>query len=106
MNPVSIPYHHCLGVLGNPLRIAIIKELEKGPKSVGELSKATGEEQSKVSHSLKALKKCSFVESKRQGKKVVYSLKETLLKKIEGENLFQALEKHYKKHGPGCWRCE
>ena len=105
MKPNSIPYHLCLEVLGNPLRIGLIKELKKGPKSVGELSKALGEEQSKVSHSLAALKKCSFVKSEKQGKKTIYRLSESLLKKIEGGSLFEALEKHYKEYSCKCWRC-
>jgi len=105
MNCVSVPYHFCLEVLGNPLRIEILKQLKKGPLSVGEIAQQLGEEQSKVSHSLSALKKCNFVESKRDGKKIVYSLKESLLRKIEGQNLFEALEKHYEKHGGKCWRC-
>jgi len=105
MKPVSTPYHLCLEVLGNPLRIGIIKSLKEKPKSVGELSKALGEEQSKVSHSLAALKKCSFVESEKEGKKVIYELRETFLKRIKGENLFEALETHYKEHGAECWRC-
>ena len=106
MKPGSTPYHLCLEVLGNPLRIEIIKQLRASPKSVGELSKASGEEQSKVSHSLAALRKCNFVSSSRQGKKVIYNLRQTFLKKIKGDNLFEALETHYREHGPECWRCE
>ena len=105
MKPDSMPYHLCLEVLGNPLRINIIKELEREPKSVGELAKSLGKEQSNVSHSLAALKKCSFVESEKQGKKTIYRLSESLLKKIDGKNLFDALEKHYKEHSCECWRC-
>lgn len=104
MNSVSVPYHLCLDVLGNPLRIDIIKELSKGPKSVGEIASVLGEEQSKVSHSLAALRKCKFVEVKKEGKKSVYCLRKSLLRKIEGENLFEALEKHFREHGASCWR--
>jgi len=105
MKSDSPHYHLCLEILGNPLRVNLIKELGKEPKSVGELAKALGEEQSKVSHSLAALKKCSFVESEKEGKKTIYRLSESLLKKIEGKNLFEALEKHYKEHSCKCWRC-
>ncbi|MBW3012535.1 metalloregulator ArsR/SmtB family transcription factor [Candidatus Woesearchaeota archaeon] len=105
MKQGSIPYHLCLEVLGNPLRISIIQLLKAKPRSVSELSGQLGEEQSKVSHSLAALKKCNFVESRREGKKLIYSLKETFLKKIKSENLFEAIEKHYKKQGCQCWRC-
>lgn len=105
MKPASVPYHFCLEILGNSLRIDILKLLSKKALSVSEIAKEIGEEQSKVSHSLTALKKCSFVETKRTGKKIVYSLKESFLKKLEGENLFEALEKHYEKHGKQCWKC-
>jgi len=105
MNSGSVPYHFCLEVLGNPLRIGILKLLSEKPSSVSEIAERLGEEQSKVSHSLSALKKCSFVESKRKGKSIVYSLREGLLKKMEGKNLFEALERHYEKHGKTCWKC-
>lgn len=87
------------------MRIAVIQLLKAKPRSVLELAEQLGEEQSKVSHSLAALRKCNFVSAKRQGKKVVYSLKKTLLQKIEGKNLFEALESHYKEQGCRCWRC-
>lgn len=105
MKSASVPFHLCLDVLGNPLRISIIQLLKARPRSVSELAEQLGEEQSKVSHSLAALKKCKFVESRRQGKKVIYSLRETLLKKTRGNNLFEALESHYVEHGEKCWRC-
>ncbi len=106
MKSNSTPYYRCFEVLGNPLRIEIIQALRKCQKSVGELAEQLGEEQSKVSHSLAVLRKCGFVETKRQGKKIVYSLRETLLKKIEAKNLFDALEKHYRQQGCKCWRKE
>jgi len=106
MKPVSMPYHLCFDVLGNPLRIGIIQLLKARPRAVSELSEQLGEEQSKVSHSLEALKKCKFVEAERQGKKIVYSLRETFLKNFEEKDLFSALEKHYKEHGAKCWRHE
>ena len=55
------PYHKCLSTLSNELRLSIIEELKLGPKSVGELTKKTGEEQSKVSHALQNLKSCGFI---------------------------------------------
>ena len=104
MKADSTPFHLCFEVLGNPLRIKIIQLLRKSPKSVGELVKETGEEQSKVSHSLVALRKCKFVEGKRDGKKMVYSLRKEFLKKIEEKDIFTALDTHYSEHK--CWRCK
>ena len=50
------------------------------PKSVSEICKDINEEQSKVSHNLKKLMECHFLDVERQGKKRIYSLnKDTLL---------------------------
>ncbi len=66
--------------LSNRLRIQIILALEKSPMTVGELSGKLGEEQSKVSHSLEALRACRVVQVKESGRKRVYSLnKHTIL---------------------------
>ena len=105
MKPDSTPYHLCFEVLGNPLRISIIQLLKVKPRSVSELSEQLGEEQSKISHSLTALKKCQFVESKRDGKQAIYSLRGSFLKVLKGKDIFEALESHYKEHGKECWRC-
>ncbi len=104
MKSDSTPFHLCFEVLGNPLRIKIIQSLRKNPKSVGKLVSELGEEQSKVSHSLAVLRKCRFVEAKREGKKMVYSLRREFLRKIEGKGIFTALEKHYAEHDAKCWR--
>jgi len=104
MKSGSTPFHLCFEVLGNPLRIKIIQLLRKRQLSVGQLVRETGEEQSKVSHSLAALKKCKFVETKRQGKKIVYSLRKQFMQKINECDIFTALEKHYADHGCKCWR--
>jgi len=104
MNTGSTPYHLCFEVLGNPLRIGIVKALKEKPTSVGELAEKLGQEQSKVSHSLAALKRCQFVEAKKEGKKTVYSLRKTFLERLEGRDIFEALESHYKEHGKECWR--
>ncbi len=104
MKSDSTPFHLCFEVLGNPLRIKIIQLLRKRQLSVGELVKETGEEQSKVSHSLAVLRKCKFVETKRRGKKIVYSLRKEFMQKINECDIFTALEKHYADHGCKCWR--
>jgi DNA-binding transcriptional ArsR family regulator len=90
------PYHKCLATLSNELRISIIKELLKNPKSVGELAKKLNEEQSKISHSLKILKACKFVISSNKGKERIYSLSSNIFKKLKGnKNLFEILDDHY-----------
>jgi DNA-binding transcriptional ArsR family regulator len=66
--------------LANKTKIDIVTELRKSASSVGELSKKTGIEQSKLSHALQSLKTCSIVLVKQLGKKRIYSLnKETIV---------------------------
>jgi ArsR family transcriptional regulator len=48
--------------------------LMDGPKTVGELAKELGVEQSLLSHHLKILRKEGFIESRREGKSVICKL--------------------------------
>ncbi len=74
----SKPYNLCFDTLANELRISILKSLSNGSKSVEEIVKETQAEQSRVSHSLKILKVCNYVEVKKKGKQHIYSLKKGL----------------------------
>ena len=71
----------------------IIEALSKGPKSVTEICKITGEEQSKVSHNLKKLTECNFIDVKKQGKKRIYSLNQDTITPI-----LDLVKKHVEKH--------
>ncbi|MDP2974303.1 MAG: metalloregulator ArsR/SmtB family transcription factor [Candidatus Diapherotrites archaeon] len=107
MKTVSIPYHLCLETLGNELRIKIIESLREKPLTVGQLANALKVEQSRLSHSLAALKQCNFVESKVKGKERVYQLTESFVKEMpESKDIFDALEKHFKKFKCKCRRKE
>jgi DNA-binding transcriptional ArsR family regulator len=90
------PYK-CLNVLGNELRINIINKLQKKDQTVAELVISLGEEQSKISHSLKQLRECNFVDYKQIGKERFYFLKSEIFKKDKG-NLFELIEKHVQKY--------
>lgn len=61
-------------VLGDPTRLRIIKALEQGELSVGELVAIVGQRQPRVSTHLACLRHCGFVESRRQGKEILYWL--------------------------------
>ncbi|MDP6670666.1 MAG: metalloregulator ArsR/SmtB family transcription factor [archaeon] len=105
MNTDSVPYHLCLETLGNELRVKVLESLGEKPKTVGELSKELNAEQSRLSHSLKALKQCNFVASKAKGKKRFYQLTRSFVKEMpKSKNIFEALEKHFEKFGCKCWR--
>jgi len=69
--------------IASRLRIAILELLMQGPKSVNEICESLNEEQSKISHNLKKLAECHFVDVQQEGKKRVYSInKETICQKV------------------------
>jgi len=72
-------YHVFFSKLSNPLRIKIIASLDEKSKSVTQLSKELGEEQSKLSHALKELRSCNIVKSEKKGKQRVYSLNKSII---------------------------
>ena len=76
----------------NKTKFRIMMHLKNKPMSVNELSKKMGEEQSKISHNLSKLAKCSVLTVKQKGKQRIYSLnKETMVP------LMRLVEKHVKK---------
>ena len=73
----------------NRTRAKIVEALLEKPLSVSEISKLTGDEQSKISHNLKILKDCQIINSQIKGKHRIYSLnKKTMLP------LMKLVEKH------------
>lgn len=90
-------YHLFFRNLGNPLKIRIIAELKKADKSVNQLVKTIGVEQSKISHALSSLRCCKIVKSKIEGKKRIYSLnKKTILP------MLKMIDKHEKEFCKEC----
>ncbi len=72
-----------LRAIAHPMRIAIIELLNNGTKmSVTEIYKKLNIEQASASHHLNILKNKGVLESKRDGKKIFYSLKSQTLKEI------------------------
>lgn len=61
-------------VLSHPLRIKIIKFIDKNGICVTDLCKSINEGQPQVSRALSLLKKAGLVKAKREGKKICYSL--------------------------------
>lgn len=73
-------YYLFFETFSNSTRMRIIEALMLGPKSVTEICNHLKEEQSKISHSLKKLMECNFLDVERKGKKRVYSLnKDTII---------------------------
>ena len=78
----------------------ILNVLRGGPKSVGEISRAAGLEQTVVSHSLKCLSFCGLVMSERLGKMRIYTLNlETV------EPILRLSDRHISKYASNLRTC-
>jgi DNA-binding transcriptional ArsR family regulator len=78
--------------LSNKTRLGILYSLRKGPQSVNNIVSQTGCEQSLVSHNLKLLRDCSFVNVEIKGKQRIYSLNQQTI-----EPLFDLVDKHMRE---------
>jgi len=86
--------------LANETRFAIISLLKERPFSVGEICEQLGFEQSRVSHNLKCLMDCGFVNAEQDGKNRIYALDDKTVRPM-----LQLIEKHverYKNHLIAC----
>ena len=88
----------CMEVLGNKLRIEILVLLMEKPRTVQEICKILGREQSLISHSLSQLKECSFVDFRKDGKSSIYYIKSEIFTKNMDKPLFELFEEHAKKY--------
>lgn len=62
--------------LADPVRLAILQSLMSGPATVSELMSLTGATQSNVSNHLALLRERGLVRAERQGRQVVYELRD------------------------------
>jgi DNA-binding transcriptional ArsR family regulator len=60
----------------DPTRLSIIESLRKGKKSVSEIVRDTEQSQSNVSNHLGCLLGCNLVKNKRDGRSIIYSLRD------------------------------
>lgn len=60
--------------LGDPSRLKILDSLLDGEKNVGELVELVESSQGRVSNHLACLKQCGFVNTRRDGKFIYYSI--------------------------------
>ncbi|AIY89685.1 ArsR/SmtB family transcription factor [Geoglobus acetivorans] len=71
-----------LKVLGNPLRLQILKILSHVDMCVCAISEILGQQQTLVSHHLSKLKSARIVEERQNGKYRIYSIKDKRVKQI------------------------
>ena len=86
--------------ISNNTRFEIIQLLRKGSKNVNDIAKNTGFEQSRVSHSLKCLETCGFVNSKSDGNQRIYELDKKHILPILSES-----DKHIKTYSKRLKSC-
>ena len=84
--------------MANVNRLKIIHFLQKhGPKNVTDIVEGTKLEQTLVSHNLKRLHECHFVEVKQNGKKRVYSLNKKTI-----QPLLALMDRHVNTYCVNC----
>lgn len=75
-------YRLFFGSLSSPNRLLIINKLRSGSKNVTEICKATGFEQTMVSHNMKRLERCGMVLVRQEGKFRYYTLNTSTIKPL------------------------
>ncbi len=86
-----------LRALADEDRLRIVQALRSGEKHVSQLAEELAEEIANVSHHLKILRQCGLVQTKRQGRFIVYSLH---------PDVFAAAEQPSEHLDLGCCRLE
>jgi len=90
-------YNDFFQTLANKTNQQIIEVLLKKEMNVSDIVKETKLEQSHISHSLKKLTECSFVNIKKKGKQRIYSLnKDTIMP------ILKIADNHAKQMCPVC----
>ena len=88
-------------VLSNHVRLKLIEALHDGEKDVGGLCSFIREEQTRVSHELRCLSVCGFVNFRRDGKRIIYSLNAKTILPI-----LDAAEYHVERFGERMKGCD
>jgi DNA-binding transcriptional ArsR family regulator len=87
-------FDHFFTVLSNKQRVRILQLLEReGPLSVNAITERLSAEQSAVSHALKQLLLCHFVNVTQDGKERNYALNEDTVRPLLGD-----IERHVQKY--------
>ncbi|MEZ6087719.1 MAG: metalloregulator ArsR/SmtB family transcription factor [Pirellulaceae bacterium] len=72
----------CLRTLAHPVRLRMVQMLLSGQYTVGELADDCQVPSNVASEHLRLMQRCGFFDSKRDGRKVFYSIAEPHLEKI------------------------
>ena len=93
-------YNLFFKAFSNNTRFEIIKLLKKKSMSVSEIVNKTSFEQSRISHNLKCLENCGFVNAKQNGKQRIYELDKKHIIPILKE-----IDKHLKSYNKRLVSC-
>jgi len=80
----SVKCAQSLKALADPDRLKILQCLQAGPRGVGELAELLGKELANVSHHLGVLRHAGLVETRKEGKFVIYSLHPAVFRPAAG----------------------
>ena len=101
---IEKPYGACFETLANELRVEILRELEKKESSVLDLAEKLKVEQSRLSHALKTLRDCNYVDFEVKGKERLYFLNQGVKKGLEESSgksnlaVFAFIDSHIEQH--------
>ena len=87
-------------VLSNPTRLATLETLRERPMNVSQLAKSLGQEQSMISHNLRPLVRCRFVDVEKRGKERFYYINHDTL-----DPIFKIIESHERNYCPSGGHC-
>ncbi len=76
--------------LSNPTRLGIIEALMEKPKHVTQIATELNQEQSMISHNLRQLVNCHFLNVRREGKQRIYTLNHATI-----DPLLKLIENHF-----------
>lgn len=97
---LSTTCYRFFSTLANPTRLAALENLMEKPMNVTQLAESLGQEQSMVSHNLRPLVKCRFVQVERKGRERLYSLNHETV-----DSLFKVIENHAVNYCPSGGKC-
>lgn len=88
-----LKYKAIFNAFSNKTKFEIINSLREESKTVTEICKITGFEQSRISHNLRRLEDCGFVNCKKKGKNTICVLDKNVLQ------IINSVEKYIQKCG-------
>jgi DNA-binding transcriptional ArsR family regulator len=97
---ISETCYRFFSTLANPTRLAALESLMEKPMNVTQLAATLGQEQSMVSHNLRPLVQCRFVQVEKKGRERLYSINHETV-----DPLFKVIENHAVNFCPTGGKC-